>query len=405
MEQLYIESEYIQIMLEKLTENDSENEKNTKTDIENTLKIAYDTLKINIPYEEYKIFLINISDKYKNLKHTEENIVTYITLIDYFMLNKQDEIFDYIIEKYIIGKNKYYEKLHMYNSIDYYLTKKLEIENTINNRTLEYIVNINNGMTKLYSHLITQEILDKCLFLTKLNIPNNFNVTNVNHLNNLEELNISHISNRSGVRQEGITNLKLIKKLNASRNTNIKDVNHLLLLEELDISLTCGVCQKGISDLKLVKILNVCSNDRIYDVNHLSDLEKLNISCSVFSHSLFLKCGVKQEGIANLKLIKSLNVSNNDMITNVNHLSLLEELDISHECGVNQEGISDLKLIKILNIHCNIKITNINHLSNLEELDISDGHDDVYQGHIEKFVLVDTQNNGWISKLKLIKNK
>jgi len=56
-----------------------------------------------------------------------------------------------------------------------------------------------------------------------------------------------------------------------------------------------------------------------------------------------------------------LNTYNNDKIKDVNHLDKLEILNISGEiCGVVQEGIKDLKLLKYLNAYQNTKITYVN---------------------------------------------
>ncbi len=199
MEELKEESEYVKIQLED----------DANTDVEEILKTAYDILVLPMTYEEYTNILLNITKSYKDIEYTEKNIITYITIVDYFMLNKQEEIFNYIIEKYIIGENKYYEKLNMYNSIDYYLRKKLGIVNEINNETLKYIININNEITELYSETITQETLNKCTSLVKLNITNNKNIKNVNYLAKLETLDISGSICR--VTQKGLNELKLVK--------------------------------------------------------------------------------------------------------------------------------------------------------------------------------------------------
>jgi len=176
MEELREESEYIKNLLED----------DMNTNVEEILKTAYDLLKLSITYKEFKNILLNISKIYKNIEYTEKNIMIYITIVDYFMLNKQDEIFNYIIEKYIIEENKYYEKLNVYNSIDYYLTKKLGTENEINSKTIEYIININSKITELCSKTITQKTLNKCKLLVKLNINNNNKIKDVNHLDKLE---------------------------------------------------------------------------------------------------------------------------------------------------------------------------------------------------------------------------
>jgi len=341
MEELKEESEYVKIQLED----------DVNTDVENILKTAYDILVLPMMYEEYKNILLNITKSYKDIEYTEKNIITYITIVDYFMLNKQEEIFNYIIEKYIIGENKYYDKLNMYNSIDYYIRKKLGTKNEINSKTLEYIININNNITELYSKTVTQKILNKCTSLVKLNINNNVNITNVNHLDKLEELDISSNLGHCGVNQEGIKKLKLIKNLNTCSNDKITDVNHLEKLEELNISWNCGVSQKGIKNLKLIKNLNAHDNDKIKDVNHLDKLEILNIGSEI--------CGVNQEGIKDLKSVKFLTAYDNDKIKDVNHLDKLEILIVSGICGVDQEGIKNLKSVS-LNADGNTKITDIN---------------------------------------------
>ena len=71
-----------------------------------------------------------------------------------------------------------------------------------------------------------------------------------------------------------------------------------------------------------------------------------------------------------LKQYKSaikLNVTDNQKITNINHMRKIKILNASGDCGINNESI---KLInpEILIAHGNTKITNINHMTNLREL-------------------------------------
>jgi len=379
---LHKESEYITNFIE-----DEENKNKT---IKKLFEEGIKMLQLDINVIDGMKCIIELIENYKIIKYTEENILNYVKLSTYFMLKNSDEFLDYIIDEYIFKQNKYYNKLHNYNTVNYYINKKLGTENKINSETLEYIININSEITELYSEFITQKTLNKCTSLVKLNIPNNTNITNVNHLNKLEELNIS---GRCRVNQEGIKDLKLVKNLNASWNDNIKDVNYLDKLEVLNIQgMYCGVNQEGIKKLKLVKNLNISYNDKIKDVNHLDKLEEFVISGE--------NCGVNQEGIKELKLVKKLDAWNNDKIKDVNHLDKLEVLDISGRyCGVNQEGIKNLKLVKNLNASYNDKITDVNHLDKLEELNIS-WNCGVDQKGIKNLKLVKNLNASCNGKIK-----
>ncbi len=182
MENLHCESEYIKNMLED------------EKDVEEILKTAYNILKFSMTYGQYIACLMNVIYNYKNINYTKENIVIHITIVEYFMLNIQDDFFNHIIDKYIIDKNQYYDILYTRNSINCYLLKKMEQENNISNNAFEYIFKINkqicNEITKLHSQLITPKPLNKCKFITHLNIKCNNHITNVNHLTKLEELHV-----------------------------------------------------------------------------------------------------------------------------------------------------------------------------------------------------------------------
>ncbi len=367
----------------------SDTNKDEIIDINEILKTTYETLKISIPYEEYINFLTNVSKNYKTIKFTKENINIYVLLVDCFMFDNKDKILNYICETYAMYGDcyghRYYEQLCTHNFINEIILKKIEKEPLISNNCLKYIMQTNpqicNKITKLHSKFINQELLNKCMFITDLDLRDNIYVTSVNHLNNLEKLNISWNTGLNpngtaicGVNQEGISKLTTVKILHACLNEKIKDVNHLEKLEELHIAQyktkeeikksggSNGVKQEGISKLKLIKILNANFNDKITDVNHLENLEELHATD---------ECGVTQEGISKLSQIKILNAMNNNKITDVNHLHNLEILRVQNRCGVSQEGISKLLLVKKLDAWNNNKITNVNHLKYLEDLDAS----------------------------------
>ncbi len=324
-----VASTYLQNMLEDSDKNES--------NISNLLIKTHELLKLNITYEQSIKYLINLINNYKNITFTNENILSYVILSDYFMLNVQNSFFEYIIKKYILHLNKFYNELYTYNPINYYLIDiigKYNVRNEIFKNIFEINKDICNLIISIKSNNVEQQILNKCTNIVKLNINGNTKITDVNNLQKLEELDISC---GCDVNQKGILNLKYVKKLNACNNVNINDVNHLQQLEELNVSSDCGVGQKGISNLKHIKILDAHMNNKIYNVNHLQLLENLNISSYYTMHyyeSNYYRCGVEQRGIITLKHIKILNVENNKLINDVSHLEQLKKLNMLNS-GIN----------------------------------------------------------------------
>ncbi len=356
------------IYLQNILEDEENIEKNIGEKINVLLKQSHEQLKLNITYEIFIEYLLNLINNYVNTQYTEENILQYIILSDYFQLNIQDEFFNFVIDKYIFKQNIFYNELYLYNPINYYILDKFSKTNDIDNNTFKYIFEINENICCeikiLNTQCIEQNLLNKCVNIVDLNIFNNSHVNDVNHLQQLEKLNIScgYLNTGCGVDQNGISKLLFVKVLNVWNNRKITDVNHLLLLENLNISSSdCGVDQNGISALKFIKILDAMNNCKITCINHMQLLEDLNVGSN---------CCIGQNEISQLKFIKKLNVSGNNKISDVNHLQQLEELNISGMfCGVDQNGISQLRLIRKLNANYNNKITNIDHLLLLDPSD------------------------------------
>jgi len=319
---IYKKSEYLKILL-----GDFENIKDIENEIIVLFKQAYEQLNLDfnlkITYEQYIEYLINLTTNYKKIKYTKNNILQYMILSDYFQLDNQHNFFNYIVDIYIFKQNIFYNKLYSYNPINYYILHKFGKEYSyINNNTFLYIFKINKNIcdeiTTLYSQHIEQNLLNMCNNIINLYICYNEKITDVNHLQQLEKLDIS---GQCGVDQNGILQLKFIKFLNIGYNDKIINVNHLQLLEELHACSATGIIQNGISQLIHIKKLNIQNN----------------------------------------YTITNLNIQNNVHITDVNHLQQLEVLNISGEfCGVTQEGISNLKLVKNLYAYGNTKITDVN---------------------------------------------
>ena len=380
---IYKSSEHLQTILSDLDlENNIINSINA---INELLKQSMLMLNLNIKYNIFINYLVNLLDIPANINFTEENVLIYVTLYDYFMLKTPfDLIDDFVVNDFILNKIMFYDKLYVYEPINKYILNKLSKQNFVKNETFEYIFNINknlcNDITTLYSTYIKQKLLDKCLFITSLNINGNNNIFNINHLQNtLIELDISKCDK---IYNNGISKLLKLERLNLSRNDRIHQIKHFHLLEELNIAY-CVIPQHEIKNLLKLKKLNVCYNNpeedtyakkygyecniknihhpQISNVNHLQQLTHLDISGF---------CCVDQDGISDLKLITNLNANCNGKITDVNHLTKLEDLNISGG-SCCQDGFTNCLNIKKLNVEYNHKITNVNHLTKLEDLNIS----------------------------------
>ena len=220
--------------------------------------------------------------------------------------------------------------------------------------------------TDIINSQITQNILQQKKFdqLRCLNVWNNKKITSVNHLKDtLLELDCSCVC---GIRQEGINDLRKLQKLNVFCNNNITNVNHLKdTLIELYCGGSCGIRQKGINELRNLQKLYTWNNKKITNVNHLKDT-LLELDCGYdcgYNNNRYddNSCGMRQEGINELRKLLKLDAGNNEKITNVNHLKdTLIELNCSYNCGIQQEGINELRKLQKLITYNNIKIININ---------------------------------------------
>ena len=98
-------------------------------------------------------------------------------------------------------------------------------------------------------------------------------------------------------------------------------------------------------------------NDRIRNVSFMRNLKVLH----AFGH-----CGIDQEGIVGLDLVK-LNAGNNTKIKNVSYMRNLKVLHAFGHCGINQEGIAGLDLVELYAGY-NTKINNVSYMRNLKVL-------------------------------------
>ncbi len=261
---IYEHSEHLQTILEP---NDVEK------NINDILKQEFNILNLNITYEKYIEYLLNLTNDdndYNKIQFTEENIAQHCTLYDYFLFNNQYDFLDFVFDTHISKQHIFYDKLYLNQPFNNFILLKISKENDVDNETFKYIFetneNICNEIITLCSEHIEQNLLNRCLNITDLNICNNKKITNVNHLKFLINLNISW---ECGVDQKGILQLKFIKKLNACDNNKITNINHLLFLEELDMSFNCGIIQKEISSN--LNIVNLHTNNFDNTFLHFKD--------------------------------------------------------------------------------------------------------------------------------------
>ena len=111
-------------------------------------------------------------------------------------------------------------------------------------------------------------------------------------------------------------------------------------------------------------ITRLCAsaNPKITNVNHLTALQELyaghgcgitnvnNLTNLRVLHAAW-DCGIDQIGISKLQYLVELNVKGNHKITNVNHLTQLRKLDAAWGCEIDQTGISELHNLVILYMH------------------------------------------------------
>ncbi len=239
---IYNASTYLKNILDKTinveNKNENKNEIKIEIEIEKILNLTHKLLNLNISYNIFIEYILKLLDDYESIEYNEENILTFVTLVDYFMFEYITDIFfDFVVYKYIFKKRIFYDKLHKYNAINYCILDKFKNDdnnteninigseintsylfiihkNNISNEIFKYIFEINenicNEIYELQSRHIEQNLLNKCKHIIKLNICDNIKIFNINHLQKLEELDISGICE---VNQKGINQLKLVRKL------------------------------------------------------------------------------------------------------------------------------------------------------------------------------------------------
>jgi|SaaInlStandDraft_4_1057021.scaffolds.fasta_scaffold05133_5 hypothetical protein len=309
-------------------------------------EVVTDTITIfncGLSVNECKQYLLNMTDTCVLIKFTDNNILTYIHLAEYYCF--AEKIIIYVVDEYILKCNKFYEILCNHESINKILIDKFSngFNNNITNETFEYLHKINillfDQTKKLDSRLINDDNLQKFKYLNDLDISCNNNATNngIKHL----QLHTLSISCNKMITNEGIKHMhKTLRILciacsNLITDEGLKD----LQLHTLYIPYNKLITNKGIRHMQLhtlhVSRNKIITNEGIRHMRH--SLHVLHADGS---------CKITDEGIKDMNLTE-LNASHNKNITNEGIKDMnLTELYASSNNNITKEGVNHMTNIK-----------------------------------------------------------
>jgi hypothetical protein len=165
--------------------------------------------------------------------------------------------------------------IHLSRDIIQYIGDYLDFESQINlQKTIKFSLT-NMYITNKLSIKITDDILKKNIYLKKLNLYYNTQVTDIRFLKNLTTLNIG---GKCKINIDRI-NCSKIKTLNITNNINITDLSRFEVLENLVMDGICGVEIEEISKLKNLKYISVVDNPI---KKKLIEIENKNINIQYF---------------------------------------------------------------------------------------------------------------------------
>ena len=259
-----------------------------------------------------------------------------------------------------------------------------------------YITNLNHlkhlKVLNIARSNVTQSSIKSLRNLTELNMCGQSGIYDLNHLVKLQILDIS----MSNMQDSGFNCLKDLRRLRTTRT--LVHVASFTKLQSLDapyadlLSIPNGLLelhtsifdQIPLNQLKNLQILHIgngnhCRRIKSFDISgliNLTELDIMNVPITYFKPNLGLQklvasgynCGLTQIGIMSLTMLRTLDVSGNNHVNDVNHLEFLETLMVGRGCGVNQAGIQKLRNITYLNVNNNPRITDLNHLDKLQYL-------------------------------------
>lgn len=253
----------------------------------------------------------------------------------------------------------------------YHITNKISCK--INNQILINYLNIEKLSLEENQNSLDLKPFTK---LQKLNLSGDKCLISENHINHLNLTFLKCISNYDLQSFKYFTNLRILiinaaftknssflpeslVALHINNQHTISDLNNLTNLKILSATNTCNLYSSSLVKLDL-NYLNICNNTKIININFLTNLRILNASD---------KCLVELTPSLS-KLIK-LDLSYNHYKKNILYLTSLKFLNI---CGLVspycETDLVNLELIS-LKIKDNLNISDINFMTSLKKLDIS----------------------------------
>lgn len=167
------------------------------------------------------------------------------------------------------------------------------------------------------------------------------------------------------------------------------DLNFLSQLKMLNIQ-GSGFQDSDIDKLNL-RGINLSYNQYITNLNHITDLQLL-VACG--------NCGIHDQGIKDLINLEIVNVSNNNKITKICYPDKLKVLIARFESGINDESIQGMNL-EALDVSHNNKVSQIGHMQKLRSLSAAGNcginDDSIKTCDLEK---LDASNNKMITKIE-----
>lgn len=240
---------------------------------------------------------------------------------------------------------------------------------------MHQITNIEyQSVCKFYRHKFLTELLElhainwcglgnsgtvMCTKLQKLDVCNNKNFNDINFLTELLELDAS---DECGLSHDGFRMCTKINTLDISGNAKVTNINFLPELRKLSAMFGSGLSNDGFRSCTKICDLSLVGNNNIGDLNFLPELTLLGGNDILDDYS-FQSC---------TKLQKLCLSHRNTHITNLNFLSELEWLSVdSFYSGISNNSIRNCTKLKTLYVSDNPNITDVNFLLNLTELDAS----------------------------------
>jgi len=305
---------------------------------------------------------------------------------------------------------------------------------------------------------ITDETLKQFAYIERLDIGSNPNITddgikhlncyeftmsdnkNITSLNHMRDLALLYIYGNCKITDDGIKDLVNLEQLGLTDNPNITKLN-FEKLDWLSCSGDSGITNESLEEATcklnylyindnthitkipshIMKEIKIYSDEKDFEPkgsksgwtesNTINEKDKLDDGSVriIKVDKRFSKLGlsdnihVTNEGIKDIDTYE-LNLSNNRLITKIDHMGNLTALYATGDSAINDDSLNHMNLIE-LGLNGNIHVTKLSHMSKLESLSIS-GICGVNNQELEKLNLtkLNIKDNSSISNISSSNN-